>query len=40
MKEIIIAIIAIAVIAAGAYAGLDAMNWTAANKYSTESVRL
>lgn len=40
MKEFIIAVVAIIVVAAAAHYGLDAMNWTAANKYSSSQVRL
>ena len=40
MKEIIIAIVAIVVIAFAASYGLDSMNWTAQNKYASDQVRL
>jgi len=41
MKEIVISIAAIALIAVAAHYGLEAMNWTAANTYSSpQNVRL
>jgi hypothetical protein len=40
VKEFVIAVVAIVVIAVAASYGLDAMNWSAANKYATDQVRL
>ena len=40
MKEFIIAVVAIIVVAVAAHYGLDAMNWSAANTYSSSQVRL
>lgn len=40
MKEIVISVIAIVIIAVAASYGLQAMNWSASGKYTTSSVRL
>ena len=40
MKEFIIAVVAIVIIAAAAKFGLDAMHWSAADQYSTTNVHL
>jgi len=40
MKEFIIAVIAVIVVAIAANYGLDAMNWSAASTYSSSQVRL
>ena len=40
MKEIIISIVAIVVIAIAAHYGLEAMDWSAASKYASGPVRL
>ena len=40
MKEIIISIVAIVVIAIAAHFGLEAMDWSAASTYASNPVRL
>lgn len=40
MKEIILSTVAIVIISVIAAYGLQAMDWTAANTYATDSVRL
>ncbi|MGI9476834.1 MAG: hypothetical protein ACR2PI_09010 [Hyphomicrobiaceae bacterium] len=40
MKEFIIAVVAIIVLAVAAHYGLDAMDWSAESKYSSGQVRL
>ena len=40
MKEIIIAVVAIVVVAIAASYGLEAMNWSAENKHTSSQVRL
>ena len=40
MKEIVIATVAIVLVAVVASFALDAMNWSAAGKYTTTNVRL
>ena len=40
MKEIVISVVAIIIIAFAAAYGLDAMNWSAAGKYTATGVRL
>ena len=40
MKEIIISVIEIVIIAVAASYALDAMHWSAAGKYSSSNVRL
>lgn len=40
MKEIIFSTVAIVIIAVAAAYGLEALNWDAANKYSSSQVRL
>lgn len=40
MKEIIISVVAIVIIAVAAHYGLEAMDWSAANKYASSPVRL
>jgi hypothetical protein len=40
MKEIIFALIAIAIVATATSYGLEAMNWSAAGTYTSTNVRL